>query len=397
MTALQHAPTSSRIAAIDVVRGLAILGTLGTNIWIFTDPDGPAGLLTVVETGTITANVEAAIRFLANGKFLALLTLLFGIGLELQYRSALRRRGRWPGWYLWRAALLFGEGLMHYVLIFEFDVLMSYAVTSMLVAYLIGRSERVIRGWTVATVSLHVAFLSVVTFGLLTGHASMNGTHSDRYASGSYLEQVLARLTGWGAFRAEAIFIIPMSVALFLIGARLYRAGVFAPEGQRLRNRLMLFGFGVGVPLNLVTAYAGPDWFMVDRYLLPPTIALGLLGLIPAVLGAMRGAPGFVRRGLTAVGRTALSCYVFQNLVATILCYGWGFGLAVRFDWARPWWVIAAWAAICATFLTLSTWWLRHFERGPLEAAWNWAYRLPQRKKTPESIDGRSPRDISRC
>jgi uncharacterized protein len=57
-----------------------------------------------------------------NGKFLA---LLFGIGLELQYQSARRRGTPWPGWYLWRAALLFVEGLLHYLLVFEFDVLMS--------------------------------------------------------------------------------------------------------------------------------------------------------------------------------------------------------------------------------------------------------------------------------
>ncbi|MFI0470777.1 DUF418 domain-containing protein [Saccharopolyspora sp. 5N102] len=378
---LRRAPTSSRITAIDVVRGVAILGTLGTNIWIFTDPVGPAGMLTMVETGTLTANIEATIRFLANGKFLSLLTLLFGIGLELQYRSARRRGGRWPGWYLWRAALLFTEGLLHYILIFEFDVLMSYAVTSMLVAYLIGRSDRAVKGWIIAMGSLHAAFIGVTTLGLLTGHASLGGSGapSQLFTTGSWLEQVSTRITHWGVYRIEAIFIIPMSVALFLLGARLYRAGVFAAEGQRLRNRLMVFGFGIGVPLNLLTAFAGPGWFMVDRYILPPVIALGLLGLIPTVVGALRGTPGILRRGLTAVGRMALSCYVFQNLVAAILCYGWGFGLAARFDWARPWWVLVIWAAICATFMTLSTWWLRRFERGPLEAAWNWAYRLPQR------------------
>jgi hypothetical protein len=37
--------TARRIDALDVLRSLAILGTLGTNIWIFTDPRGPLGLL----------------------------------------------------------------------------------------------------------------------------------------------------------------------------------------------------------------------------------------------------------------------------------------------------------------------------------------------------------------
>ncbi|MDA3627429.1 DUF418 domain-containing protein [Saccharopolyspora sp. WRP15-2] len=378
MTSLQQAPTTTRIAALDVIRGVAILGTLGTNIWIFTNPQGPAAALNfTLDSGA--AHVEAVLRWLANGKFLALLTLLFGIGLELQYRSARRRGGKWPGWYLWRAALLFTEGLLHYVLIFEYDVLMSYAVTSILVAYLIGRSDRAQRGWMIAMGTAHVAFIGLTTLGMLRGHVSLVTPSTDRYTHGSYLEQLSTRLANWGDFRAEAIFIIPLSTLLFLAGARLYRAGVFDADRQQLRNRLMLFGFGIGVPLNLVTTFAGPNWFMVDRYILPPIIALGLLGLIPTVLAKLRGEPGALHRGLTSVGRTALSCYVFQNLVATILCYGWGFGLASRMDWARPWWVLLAWAAICAMFMTLATWWLRRFERGPLEAAWNWAYRLPQR------------------
>src|SRR5437868_3992265 len=142
-----------RIEALDVLRGIAIMGTLGTNIWIFTDPGGPAGYLESAAHGWA---FETFLRFLTNGKFLGLLTLMFGIGLELQYRSAIRKGLRWPGRYLWRAALLFAEGTLHYVLVFEFDVLMGYAITAMLVAYLIGRSERAITRWMVAAGAVHI-------------------------------------------------------------------------------------------------------------------------------------------------------------------------------------------------------------------------------------------------
>lgn len=90
--------TTNRIAALDVLRGLAILGTFGANVWIFARPGGP---LSFAAEGLRTGGViEIGLRALVNGKFLALLTLLFGVGLELQYRSAVRRGLRWPGRYL---------------------------------------------------------------------------------------------------------------------------------------------------------------------------------------------------------------------------------------------------------------------------------------------------------
>ncbi|GII05639.1 DUF418 domain-containing protein [Planobispora takensis] len=375
--------TDRRIDALDVLRGVAIMGTLGTNIWIFTDPGGPAAVFdALAQPGA----VESFLRFLTNGKFLALLTLLFGVGLELQYRSARRRGTPWPGWYLWRAALLFAEGLIHYFLIFEFDVLMGYAITSMIVAYLIGRSDRAVRAWMIGVGSTFVVAIGLLTAVLLAQQdtaadpASAPGT---LFSQGSYGEQVAARFELFGLYRLEAVFIIPMGVVLFLLGSRLTRAGVFEDSGRgaALRRRLMILGLGVGAPLNLLTSFAGEGWFLVDRYLLPPLVALGLLGLVTAIVHRMSGAPGPLRRGLTAVGRTALSCYVFQNLAGAVLCYGWGLGLAARLDGLRPWWVPVAWAVICVLFMTLASLWLRRHDRGPLELVWQWAYRAPQRSR----------------
>jgi uncharacterized protein len=130
-----------RIDALDVLRGVAILGTFGTNVWLFADPGGPMAWISTAFTDRDP--LEIALRTVSNGKFLALLTLLFGVGLELQYRSAVRRGNPWPGRYPVRAAILFVEGLVHYVLVFEFDVLMGYAIASFLVAYLVGA----VTGW----------------------------------------------------------------------------------------------------------------------------------------------------------------------------------------------------------------------------------------------------------
>ena len=89
--------TQQRIGVLDVARGIAILGTLATNIWIFTDPGGIVGYLErplPSLTGGLEQAVQTIVRQLANGKFLGMLTLMFGVGLELQRRSA-RRRHDW--------------------------------------------------------------------------------------------------------------------------------------------------------------------------------------------------------------------------------------------------------------------------------------------------------------
>lgn len=372
-------PTRSRVEALDVLRGVAILGTLGTNIWIFTDPNGPAGVF----AGLAGAGVEQWLRFLANGKFLALLTLLFGVGLELQYRSARRRGARWPGWYLWRAALLLVEGLLHYVLVFEFDVLMGYAITSLLVAYLVGRSDRAVRAWMVGVGGFFGAAILALTALLLTlPDDPADPAAVDPGATASWPAQVAARLDGFLLYRMEIVIIVPSAIVLFLLGSRLLRAGAFddTVTGARLRARLMVLGLGVGLPLNAVTAFAGPAWVLVDRYLLPPLVALGLLGLVTALALRARSAPGTIRRGITAVGRTALSCYVLQNVVASVLCFGWGFGLAVRLadgmGGVVSQWVIGLWAGVGVLCMVFATRWLRRFDRGPLELVAHRIYEI---------------------
>ncbi|MGD9529006.1 DUF418 domain-containing protein [Pseudonocardia sp.] len=368
-----------RIASLDVLRGVAILGTFATNVWLFAHPGGPLGF--IADGGTAAGGVEAALRAVSNGKFLALLTLLFGVGMELQYRSAERRGTPWPGRYLVRSAVLFVEGLLHYLLVFEFDVLMGYAITSMVVAYLIGRSDRVVRWWVGGVGAVYVALLALGTaalFALPDPGPSPVGPE----ATASWTGQVATRVAAFGLLRAEIVLIVPSAVVLFLAGSRLLRAGAFADTdaGWRLRQRLMLAGFGVGGPLTVLTALGGADWFLLDRYLVPPLVALGLLGLVTEVVLRVRAGAG--QRALAAVGRTALSCYVLQNVVASVLCYGWGLGLAARFG-GDPLFVVLLWTVVCAVCAGFAVLWLRRFDRGPLELV---LHRLTGRAAVPVPV-----------
>lgn len=389
--------SQQRIAVLDVARGIAILGTLATNIWIFTDPAGIIGFLErplPTLTEGLDQAVQAVARQLANGKFLGMLTLMFGVGLELQRRSSQRHGRSWPGRYPWRATLLFMDGLLHYLLVVEFDVLMGYAVTGVVVAAVLARSPRSQRAWLWAAAGLHVLLISAATAALLTAGTGGDAATADAvtlYTHGSWLEQVQGRVEWFALFRAEAVFILPLAIATFLIGSRLVRAGLFEERGRVLRRRLMVLGLVLALPADLaIGTLGGVGGLVLTRYATAPLVALGLLAAT-ACLIERRRAPGAVQRRLAEVGRAALSSYVLQNLVSSVLCYGWGLGLAARMGSARTWWTLIVYAAVCAVVVTFAHLWLRRFVRGPLEAAWTWAYELPFRRRGFPSEPVRGP------
>lgn len=389
-------PTGQRIASLDVLRGAAILGTLATNIWIFTDPAGLVGYLAGDTRDTAPAGwaqLEPVLQQLAQGKFLGLLTLVFGIGLEVQRRSALRAGRAWPGRYPVRAALLFLDGVLHYLLVVEFDVLMGYALTGVVVAHLLATSERAQRTWLVAAAATHAALLALVAAALLAApddltQPSGHPVEPNPYADGTWWELVLFRVDNAVAFRLEAVFILALGVAMFLLGAHLLRAGVLERDGARLRRRLVAIG-AVALPVDLALGLGGGSpGLVVARYGTAPLVALGLLGLVAGLVGR-RERLGWAARRLTEVGRTALSCYVLQNVLASAVCYGWGLGLASRLDAAaRVPSTIGLYLAVAAVVAGSAHLWLRRFPRGPVELAWNASYRALAERHRPAAGTG---------
>ncbi|MFJ8011829.1 DUF418 domain-containing protein [Streptomyces sp. NPDC096339] len=374
--------TAARLPLLDVLRGAAVLGTLMTNVWIFASPgsewsvlQGGLGSPDPVADPSAATVAESVFRFLADGKFLSLLTILFGVGLAIQYDSAARRGERWPGRYPRRAAFLFLEGTVHFLLVFAWDVLMGYAVTALLVAWLLARSERARRValWTAAGV--HLTLVGLVTLGSLvepdSGPKAPDPEAVRLYAHGGWADQIAFRLDHFGALRIEPVFTFGLLVSLFLLGVRLHRAGAFAPTaaGRRIRVRMAAWGLGPGLPLGAAAALGGQDFFVLGRYGIAPLIAVGYIGLIGTALDRF-AVPG--AKALGSVGRTALSCYVAQNLLCVLLCYGIGLGLAERLGGSGPWWVMGLWAAVSVALAAGSALWLRRFERGPLESVQGW-------------------------
>ncbi|TLQ42894.1 DUF418 domain-containing protein [Streptomyces marianii] len=378
------APGSSggRLALLDVLRGTAILGTLMTNVWVFTAPGAEWASLTgaggMPGFTSLPDGAETLFRLVADGKFLAMLTIIFGVGLAIQFDSAARRGLPWPGTYRGRALFLLAEGTVHFVLVFAWDVLMGYALTALLVARLLTRSDRARRRVMWWAGGLHLLLMGGLTAALAAvgddGGAGSGGDVPrevvDLYAHGGYADQIAFRLENTVALRLEPMLTFGLLVFLFLLGVRLYRAGAFGADaaGRRIRTRMLCWGLGLGVPLTGLSVLAGPDGFLLERCCAAPLVAVGYIGLIGTVVDRVRR-EGLLTKGLASVGRTALSAYVLQNVLCVLVSYGIGLGLAERLgESGRPWWVMGLWAAVCAVLMAGSAVWLRRFPKGPLES-----------------------------
>ena len=370
--------TATRFAALDVLRGIAILGTFATNVWIFTHPEGLAGYINGSLPITGAWDLPARVlQQLSQGKFLGLLTIMFGIGLALQQRSARKAGQSWPGRYPLRAGLLFVDGLLHFLLVAEFDVLMGYAVTALLVSYLLLTRPRSQWVFIFVASGIHLAMLGLIVLVLaFAGPQSVPPLDPNPYIDGSWWDLVLFRIDNLLLFRLEPMFIFMLSIALFLVGARLLDAGVLEASGSQLRRRLMWAGLAVALPIDMALGvFGGMAGIMAARYGTAPLVALGLLALVVESYHR-RPSSGFVGRRLSEVGRMALSCYVLQNVLASMLCYGWGLGWAGRVDpGLRVPLTLVVYAMVATAVILFAHCWLRAFPRGPLEWLWNISYR----------------------
>ncbi|MCI2238013.1 DUF418 domain-containing protein [Paenibacillus sp. TRM 82003] len=383
---------TTRSSGLDVARGLAILGTFATNVWLFTHPDGLLGTLLEPAAG---GTAEALAQALPLGKSLALLSLLFGVGLELQRRSVQRRGGDWNRVHRVRALVLLCEATLHFLLVAEFDVLMGYAVAALVAGPVLLGADRRRRRFVVVLLSTHALALAALTALLATAAAGTGGgaLHTP-YATGSAWDLVLFRVQNLVVFRAEPVGLLLLTTASFLLGAGLVRAGLLEREGgRRLRHRLIALG-AVGVLAEAVLLVAGgAHAVLLTRYGSAVLVGLGLLGLVVQVQGG-RDRPRWLGRRLAEVGRAALSCYVLQNVLASALCYGWGLGLAATVpDSHRAALTAGTYLVVAAAVVAVAHLLARTGRRGPLEALSTRAQRalLTPRGRVPVAARGTAP------
>lgn len=402
-----------RIEAIDVLRGVAILGILIVNMGLFSQPENlPAHQLW---PNAVDGTVERLILFFAQEKFKTLFSLLFGLGLAVQMIRAEARGARFLPLYTRRLCVLFLIGLAHFLLLWDGDIVHNYAQNGFLLLLFRRRSPKTLLVGAGILLAIPGFFYGLRTYYSIAHQVNPQlmkwisyDTQTDDqqaidetrriYSSGTYTEMIKLREV---ELRGDVMPGIDDAylVAIFLLGLYAGRRGIFhdIPAHLPFIRRVQRWGLIIGVAGNVGFAMGG-------AFNPSPTSIMQNVGRMCLVLAAPAMTFSYAttiilltqreawRRWfgpLAAVGRTALSNYLLQSLICTMIFYSYGLALFCK---VRPSLGLLLTIIIFLIQIGLSVWWLRRFQFGPMEWLWR---SLTYWQRQPMRVGGKQYMEVS--
>ena len=401
---------TERLEAIDLLRGVAVLGILLVNMQWFAMPNAAAvNPYALGQPSQTDLTIWSAIELFAESKFITVFSLLFGAGVVLM-TGRLEGRGVSPGrLHYRRMAWLLVFGLVHAYVLWHGDILVLYAVCGMLIYPLRRLSVRTLA-------ALGIVAMAVGTLSSLAGQLSWPSWSDEarlewlnywQPSTSAIAAETAAFKGGWLAqepwragFAAEfhiqdmLFFDLWHVGGLMLIGMALLKSDVFT--GRRTRRQyavqaVLCLACGLPIVAWGLYQFRALNWRLPDSLFIIPLwnywgsalVALGYIGLLLTIwkAGAIRG----VTSRFASVGRTAFSCYILETVICTTIFYGHGLGLFGTVDRLQQ---LLLTIAIWIVLLVLAPVWLRRFRYGPLEWLWRsltYGHGVPMRREADAS------------
>lgn len=379
---------SERIVFIDVLRGMALFGILAANMRAFFAPLDAYGNIGVLFPHRADVLAQVFIDTFIQGKFITIFSFLFGMGFAIQMSRAEARGARFMGFYPRRLLALALFGLIHGILIWSGDILLTYAVSGAILLLFRNRQQKTFLWWAgslfalpivVNTVFLAIYFSRFRQPWMAPKPPDMEKLHTiiNIYAHGT-VRQILAQ--NWVQWKGDVVgtlFAI-YATALFLLGMWVWRAGIVQrlEEYRPVLKRVCAWCIPIGLILNLYVAIV----FAVHQ---PGTVSIwawfaGVLFLPSAHILSAGYISGLAllylredkRRFLlpfAAVGRMALTDYLMQSVVCTLFFYHYTTGLYGRVGPALG---LIPTVVLYSAQVVFSNWWLQRYRFGPMEWLW---------------------------
>lgn len=380
---------TERIQFIDVLRGMALFGILAANMRAFFGPMETYGDIQVLFHSRADVIAQFFVDFLFQGKFISIFSFLFGMGFAIQMSRAEARGAKFLSFYPRRLIALAVFGLIHGILIWGGDILLTYALTGAILLLFRSRQQKTLLWWAGSLFAFPLVAggtLQALYSAHLWRPQFMNFDPPDMtkimavvhiYSQGSVRQILIQNWVEWKGEIAVQLFAL-YAVGLFLLGMWVWRSGIV----QRLQDYRPIFKRVCAwcIPIGLVMNF----FFAWENAVTPPDrISLGLrIAGIVHLFGAHILAAGyitglaliFLNPGLrrvvapfAAVGRMALTDYLMQSVLCTLFFYSYTTGLFGRVGPALGWIVTIV---LFSAQVALSNWWLHHYRFGPMEWLW---------------------------
>jgi len=287
-----------------------------------------------------------------------------------------------------------GFGLLHALLIWNGDILFIYGLTGLALVLFRKLEPKMLLIWAgvLFAIPFVLALLSAGSTALLGGMAAGGAQGFDTmgflrefeqraiqvYGSGTWSEIFVWRAIEWLIFLVFTLFGQWLQLlALFLVGMVFIKRGYLQNTSEHLPlfRRGLRLGLGIGLPANFIIALLDasgssmtsvlPALGQAMALLAGPLLTLGYISafvlLTQSEAWRQRCAP------LAAAGRMALSNYLVQSIVCTLIFYSFGLGLYGQ---------VGAFAGLVLSVviwlvqLPISMLWLSKFRFGPFEWLW---------------------------
>lgn len=398
---------SERILFIDVLRGMALFGILAANMRAFFAPLDCYGNIAVLFHSRADVLAQLFIDAFIQGKFITIFSFLFGMGFAIQMSRAEARGVRFLSFYPRRLLALALFGLIHGILIWGGDILLTYAFSGAILLLFRNRQQKTLLWWAGSLIALpivvstfffsiyftrwHRSWMDPKPPDLAKLHAVIN-----IYAHGT-VRQILAQ--NWVEWKNQlpttgfAIY----AAALFLLGMWVWRAGIvqhldqYKPILRRVCAVCLPLGVVISTYVGVVSAIVPPNrvsvWLWSSGVLwLPGSHILSAGYMSGLALIFLHADWRKFLQPFAAVGRMALTDYLMQSVVCTLFFYSYTTGLFGRIG---PAWGLVPTIVLYSGQVLFSNWWLSRYRFGPMEWLWRgMTYgKFPtMRKEEPQAV-----------
>lgn len=388
-----------RIVALDVLRGLALLGILMVNLPLMYEPISKMLLGSPENASTSHLIGEGIIKFFFEGKFYVIFSMLFGYGFWMFLNKEQTAGKSIVGLYRKRIFFLLLFGLFHIVFLWAGDILFFYALFGFVLIWFRKASDKKIKRWIVALLSFPIVFSALVLLmiqgfsGIPEAQSAMDASFQETsrqygelasraaeiYANGSFSDIINIRVEEYFTLFFGALFYFcPVILAMFLVGFLAAKRGYIANYQDHIGMFRSVFkgGLILGLITNglYVLAYRNANMIIPDAWSLLSTsmhiiggVSLGMFYVSAVILLFQRNKASCLQEYIAPTGRMALTNYFTHSVVAVILFHPWGLGLFGKIDvWAG----IAIALVVFVLQIFISKWWLRDHRFGPMEWLW---------------------------